>query len=305
MLLARAGLGRLFGTSAYRPSCNAISKDFDGVIFVHNNPVAIPLFKNRHPRALLCLWANNELFRTYSDRETLRIARNADRLICCSQFIAESLRCRIGELAHKLRVVHNGADIERFRLLENQPSAEVPVVLFVGRVQPIKGPDLLLKAAIKINNGGRKFKIRIVGSSGFSASDPLTPYELELRRLAEPLGDCVEFQPFVGREQIVKEFHSASIFCVPSNWDEPVSLTVPEGLASGLSTIASRRGGIPEVGGDAVLYFDPPDVDQLASHLAMLLDRPVVRAEWANRARQQAATVAWPKQYAKLMEAIA
>jgi glycosyltransferase involved in cell wall biosynthesis len=303
--LGRLALPRLFGGRAYGPACSAIERNFDGLIFVHNNPVAISRFKHSHPKARVCLWANNELFRTYTPRETRRVVRDADRVICCSRYIANDLEARLGTSSEKIRVVHNGADLRRFRPDACRRVDTPPVVLFIGRVTPIKGPDLLIKAALKIFRADRPFELRIVGSSGFSASDPLTQYECILRDLAKPMGSAVVFKPFVDRAAVVEEYQAASIFCAPSNWNEPVSLTVPEALASGLPTIAARRGGIPEVGGNAVQYFDPPDVDQLAVLLDGLLNDPENRRQWGDRAIKQASRLSWEKQYAALLTALA
>jgi glycosyltransferase involved in cell wall biosynthesis len=176
------------------------------------------------------------------------------------------------------------------------------VVLFVGRVTPQKSPDLLIRAAAKILSPRRRFKLRIVGNSGFSAADPLTPYEQEIRKLAAPLGEAVEFQSFVDRAGVSRELDAASIYCVPSNWDDPCPLTVPEGLASGLPCIVSRRGGIPEEAADAALYFNPPNVDALANRLVYLLDDPAARSEWGQRARARALQITWENQYRLLRQ---
>ena len=302
--LSRLGLPRIFGESVYAPAIPAIPREFTGPIFLHNNPVALRMLKRNFPQAQVTLWANNELFRTYSNAETERVLAKTDRVICCSQFIADDLQKRLAAPSDRIFAVHNGTNPERFQPRAEPLDEEIPTVLFIGRVLPEKGPDLLLKAAQKVYSAKRKFKVRIVGSSNFNAKDPITPYQEELFRLAAPLGAAVEFQPFVGRAQVVEEYHAASIFCVPSNWDEPVSLTISEGMACGLPVIASRRGGIPEVGGDAVLYFQPPDVDTFADHLAMLLDDPNARREWGARARQRALTFSWENQYRKLLDAL-
>jgi len=299
---SRLGLPRCFGQSRYLPGVHAIDPDFTGPVFFHNNPVAIPVAKKLRPNAKHCLWANNLLFRTYDKRETGRVASTAHRLICCSDFIANDLRNTIGD-NEKIRVVRNGADPNQFSPDPNKTPNPVPRLLFVGRIQPVKGPDLLIRAAAKIASS-RKFTLRIVGSSGFNANDPLTPYEHELRRLAKPLGDRVEFLPFTNREKVVDEFRAADVFVVPSNWDDPCPLTVAEGMACGLATIASKRGGIPEMGADSVLYFNPPDFDSLADHLSRLIDDPGLRRDWGSRARARALDLSWENQYNALLAAL-
>jgi glycosyltransferase involved in cell wall biosynthesis len=304
MAVARLARRRPFGQRAYVPHTSAINRDFDGPILIHNNPVALPLFKRRFPRALIGLWANNELWRTYSARETDRIATAADRLICCSHYIADRTRERLAAKWHnKIRVVHNGVDIARFRPAERRP-ADPPVILFIGRVVEQKGPHLLLEAAAKLGPNVSPFRVRIVGSSGFTAEGGLSPYERHLRELAEPLGDRAEFVPFRDRGAVLDEYANGSIFCVPSNWDDPCPLTVLEGMACSLAIVASRRGGIPEEVGEAALLFDPPDTDAFARQLRRLLDSPDEREGFAQAARRQAERFAWEHQHRALLDAL-
>jgi len=304
MAAGRLGADRPFGRRTYRPYLGALPRDFDGPILVHNNPAPLPMFKRHCPDAIVCLWANNELWHTYSDREVDRIAAAADRLICCSGYIAGRTRERLdSRWHHKVRVVHNGVDVERFRPTDTAPDGP-PIVLFVGRVVEQKGPHLLLEAAAKLGDAAGPFRVRVVGSSGFSADGELSPYERRLRELARPLGDRVEFVPFRDRAAVMAEYAGASIFCVPSNWDDPCPLTVLEGMACGLPVIASRRGGIPEEVGDAALLFDPPDTDAFAEHLRHLMAGPQRRSHYADAARDRARSFAWSHQYTALLEAL-
>lgn len=302
--VGRIGLPRPFLSRTYRPGLHALGVDFDGHVLVHNSPGGAHLFARRLPSARVTLYAHNDLFRTYGHREARSVVSSLHRVLCVSSFIADGINDLLGYDDDRLRVVHNGVDTERFMPCD-RAKVKVPVILFVGRVVPEKGPDLLLKAAGAIARSSRPFRIRIVGSSGFSASDPLTPYERHLRELARPLGPRVEFQPFLGRDRIAQEYERASIFCVPSTWNEPCSLTVPEGMAAGLPVVASSRGGIPEVGGDAVLYFRPPDISELVAHLTFLLESSSAREEWGARARRRAEAFSWSTQYEAFADALA
>lgn len=300
----RLGLRRFFVESAYRPALDVIPADFTGTLVVHNAPGAVALFARHRPRGRTCLYAHNELFATFGAREAWRTVSAADVVVCDSQFLADALQSRLRRPLSSVRVVLNGVDVDRFRPTP-PPESMPPVILFVGRVIPEKGPHLLLAAAARIAGRGRRFTVRIVGSSGFSATDPLTPYERHLRQLAAPIAEHVEFVPFTGRREVVGEYRRASIGCVPSDWDEPCSLTMPEALAAGLPVVAARRGGLPEVGQDAALWFLPPDVDRLAGHLAHLLDDPAARALWGARARARALQISWERQYEVFRAALA
>ncbi len=273
---------RHFLLQVYRPAFDVLEPTFDGAVIAHNAPIAVRSLKKATPHARTALYCHNTLFGTYADHETRRALAPADVIICVSEFLADELKSRLGKSDDRVFGITNGVDTERFSPAASKPQSDEPVVLYVGRVSPEKGPDLLVKAARLLANGKRKFKVRIVGSSNFNANDPLTGYEQELRRIAEPIADHVEFIPFVDRSKVLDQYHSASIFCAPSNCDEGCSLTVPEAMACGLPTVASRRGGIPEVGGDAALYFLPPNTDQLAQQLEYLIDNPEAQAEWGR-----------------------
>ncbi|MGH7214702.1 MAG: glycosyltransferase family 4 protein, partial [Tepidisphaeraceae bacterium] len=288
--LGRIGMRRPFETALYAPASAALDERFDGAVFLHNAPGAVRLFKKERPAAQVCLYAHNQLFNTYGRAEVRRTVDAADRVICVSEFIASELASRLGRASDKVRVVHNGVDADRFRPDPLKRGADgIPVILFVGRVYEAKGPHLLLEAARKIYDPRkRRFKVRVVGSNGFADYLPLSAYEQELRKIAAPMGETVEFQKFLDRARIVDEYQSASIFCAPANWDDPCPLTVLEGIGCGLPSVVSRRGGIPEIGADAVLYFKPPNVDELAERLAYLVDDESAREAWGHRARARA-----------------
>lgn len=292
----RLRLRRRFVQRTYRPALEAIPGDFDGTVVLHNAPGALQMFRERLPKAQVGLYAHNELFRTYGAREAWRTLSRADTVICNSRFLADRLQARLPRRLPSVGVVLNGVDVALFQPRQPAPSAS-PVILMVARVVPEKGAHLLLEAAAKIASPHRPFRVRIVGSSGFSATEPLTAYEQHLRRLAAPIADRVEFQPFVDRAAVLDEYAGAAIGCVPSEWDEPCSLTLPEAMAAGLPVVASRRGGLPEVGADAALWFTPPDTDSLAERLAFLLDEPGQRTVWGARARERALQLSWDRQY--------
>lgn len=296
------GWERPFSARTYAALGSSLDLEHSHVI-IHNTAGPIRSIARRHPSAQICLYANNELFRTFTRREAKRTIDSCHRVICVSEFLADQLSEKLGGRPAQLRVVHNGVDTNRFQP-GNRGEDREPVVLFVGRIVPEKGVHLLIQAAIAAHRKGRVFRLRIVGSSGFSRSDPLSSYEKELRAAADPLKDRVEFVPFLDRNRILEEYRDASIFVVPSEWDDPCPLTVGEGMASGLPTIASRRGGIPELGADAVLWFDPPDTGMLATHLIRLIDNPEERRKLGRSARIQSEKFSWEIQYQRFRQAI-
>jgi glycosyltransferase involved in cell wall biosynthesis len=276
---------------SYRAAAEALGGDFDGIVLVHNEPSGVEVIARRCPNAKVCLWVHNDLFRTYTRRQSCRVVHHSHRIICVSNFIANTVRAKTGE-DPKIVTVLNGVDTEKFVPAVRPPDNDPPVILFLGRILPEKGPDILLRAAIQLKKKGIRFKLRVVGSQNFNAADHLTGYEAKLRQLAKDLGDSIDFQAFKPRDQVVREYQSADILCVPSNWDEPLGLVASEGMACGLACVVSNRGGLPEIGGDAVKYFCPPDADQLASRLCELAADPETRSRLGTTARKHSLSIA-------------
>lgn len=302
--LGRIGGGRPFSTGAYRPAVESISRAFDGDVLVHNGAAAIRSLRRRLPNASIWLYCHNDLFRTYSNTEMRAIADAADGLICVSNYLASQIRPRILGLDHKVSVVLNGVDTECFKPTLNREPNDLPVILYLGRVVPEKGPHLLLQAARQLHREGVAHRVKIVGSSNFDSNAALTPYEQRLRSLAADLRGCVTFQPFVPRSQVVAMYQSADIFCAPSDWDDPCPLIVLEAMGCGLATVASSRGGIPEEGARAIRYFDPPDVSALAKHIGELLGDDSARRASAAASRKRALEVDWTNTYESLMNVL-
>jgi glycosyltransferase involved in cell wall biosynthesis len=279
---------------------NALGSDFSGVIFIHNEPSGVEVVARRCPKAKVCLWVQNDLFRTYTAAQAKRVARFAYRVIACSDYIAGGIRKLTGPLPHVVTLL-NGVDTSVFKPRTISSPNNVPQILFVGRIVPQKGVHLLLEAAKILRSQNVGFTLRVVGSSGFNAGDALSPYEHSVRALARDLGDLVEFLPFQPRAAIVHLYQSADVLCVPSDWNEPFGLVVLEGMACGLPVVASRRGGIPEAGGDTVRYFDPPDLTGLAGQLAAALQASNARNVIGSLARMRAEQFDWSRQYERLV----
>jgi glycosyltransferase involved in cell wall biosynthesis len=284
----------------WHPVYEAIPEEHGGPVFLHNAASAAAGMRRFRPQVEHVVYLHNEVTRGWPRLARRRLVEE-HRIVCNSRFIAERLVPGAVDRGEVFTLV-NGADVE----LLHPTTAEVePTVLFVGKVSPHKGPQLLVEALRLLHEEGVRCRARIVGGSVLSPQESLTDFERSLRERAEPLGEFIEFVPFVDREHIADVYAAATIMVVPSNWDEPCSLTLPEGMAAGLACVASRRGGLPEVGGDAPLYFDPPDVAQLARCLRILLTDKDERRARAAAARARAEEISWDRQLALLKDWLA
>jgi len=189
-------------------------------------------------------------------RKTFAIA---DRVVVLSEewrdYFAENV-CD----PEKNHVVHNGVKVP------NQPCSPCSHqdVLFLGRLDARKSPDVLLRASREILSRFPETKI-VFGGDG----------EIEKNEaLAEELGiaDRCEFCGWVIGDEREALFERAAVYCLPSK-NEGLPMSVLEAMARGIPTVATAVGGVPQVIEDGVNGFliDVDDVGALSDKLAILL----------------------------------
>nr|WP_240898160.1 glycosyltransferase family 4 protein [Agromyces luteolus] len=295
LVRGRLGLPRRGVERFYAPLVDAVRRQPPAFVLAHNAPVIPWMLRDSEHRVVL--YAHNDLLRTYSRAEARRMLEPAVAIVCVGDELAERMRAALPpHLAERVHVVRNGIDTERFQPGDHRrvraPARGEPFrAMFVGRVIPEKGPDVLVRAAGLLAWGS--VEVTVVGSRGFARDAPLSPYEQDLRRLADESGAVVRFEPFVERDRLPDLLRSADALVVPSKWDEPSGLTAGEGLASGLPVVASRIGGLPDVVGDAGILVPPNDPAALADALRELIDDPTERARRAAASRARAVARDW------------
>jgi len=201
----------------------------------------------------------------YRKMEDLGLAQ-ADSVIVNSHAVAEELGERPVEIAH-LAVLPNGVDTTTYHPAV-RPEAPEPYVLFVGRLVPQKGVDVLLRAFGAVLRRIPRARLLLVGDG---------EQRLYLERMARALGlmPHVVFLGWRTGPDLVRLYQQAEVLAVPSVY-EPFGLVALEGLACGRPVVASRTGGLADIVTDGTdgWLVEPADHLQLAQRLArLLLDR--------------------------------
>ena len=285
----RLGLPRPGVRRTLRPTLAGQDAWAPGVVLAHNAPQLVPLVHDRHAAVL---YAHNLLLRTYSEREATRVLGRAAAIVCVSGALAEQTAEHLPPaLRDRLRVVPNGVDTARFAPRADPARGERLRVVFVGRMIPDKGADVLLDAVARLDRDD--VELTLVGSQNFDAGATPSPFERDLRSRAAALGDRVRLLPFTPRAEVAEVYRQADVVVVPSRWAEPFALTVMEGMASGVPVVASAVGGIPEVMGDASVLVRPDDPAELAAALEALADDEALRRRIGAACRTWALAHDW------------
>jgi glycosyltransferase involved in cell wall biosynthesis len=165
-------------------------------------------------------------------------------------------------------------------------------ILFVGTLQPRKNIKRLIEAFDKvIKSSGIKqedLQLVIVGRKGWLYEEILnSPKELGIE-------DRIKFLDNVEDEDLQFFYKNALCFVLPSLY-EGFGLPVLEAMKHGCPVITSNISSMPEAGGDAALYVDPENVDDIAEKMKQLVKDEKLRKKLAEKGHEQVKKFSWEK----------
>ncbi|MFB9330256.1 glycosyltransferase family 4 protein [Paenibacillus aurantiacus] len=240
------------------------------IIEVENRPIYVLRLKKRRPRSRVWLHLHSSTFisgKAITRRHLERSFALAERIIVNSEFLRDDVIRRVPWAACKVSVVYPGVDLARF------PSQHTPegaarrhalraargwegrsVVMFLGRLIPIKGVHHLLRILPRLIEQHPSVLLVIVGGA-FYGSSRTTAYTRMLQRLGAKYRNHVKFVPYVPHTEVSDWFIAADIAVVPSANREAFGLVNVEAMSSGLPVVATRAGGMKEIIEDGVTGF--------------------------------------------------
>lgn len=207
------------------------------------------------------------------------------KVVCCSNYMKEEVVRFFNTPSDKIIVIPNGVDRNQFnsysclRDFRSRYAAEKEkIILYVGRLVPEKGVNVLLGAMPSVLNSHPEAKLVVVGE-GY--------YKEELMRIAGQLSifPKVHFTGYVDDETLRRLYKCASVAVFPSLY-EPFGIVALEAMASGVPVIVSDVGGLSETVENNVngLKVEANNSDSLSRAISYLLDNP----DAAERLKQNA-----------------
>ena len=245
--------------------------------------------------------------------EETRIVSAADRIVAAN--VVERAELLRDYAAHSSRIatIPCGVDTDLFTPGDRAEARRRldldgrPVLLWVGRIAPIKGLDTLLDAVARLSESGQDMRLLVVGGD---ADERTSGHETSLRQRIERLGlgDSVRF--LGPRPQgVLPLYYAASDVTVLPSYYESFGMVALEAMACGSPVIASRVGGLVTTVRDGVTGFLVPDgdVEALAERIETLVADPELRWRLGREGVRWAAQHRWPcvaeavcKEYASL-----
>ncbi len=232
--------------------------------------------------------------------EETRIVSGADRIVAANVVERAELLRDYAAPASRIATIPCGVDTDLFVPGDRAEARrrlgldERPVLLWVGRIAPIKGLDTLLDAVARLSAAGQGLRLLIVGGE---ADEPTNGHEASLRQRIERLRleDTVRFigpQP----QSVLPVYYVASDVTVLPSYYESFGMVALEAMACGSPVIASRVGGLVTTVRDGVTGFLVPDSDvaALADRIGSLIADADLRWRVGREGVRWAAQHRWP-----------
>jgi spore coat protein SA len=220
----------------------------------------------------------------HNEVRTVFPLKKSDKLLCVSEYLKNSLISKGMVKKEKVSIVNLAIDYPSSELLteinaifakktlglENRK-----VVLFVGRICPEKGPQILVKAIDSLSKTHSNVTVIFIGPDSFFGSESSQYSQSLLADLSKKgLSKHALFKGFVSEETLRLYYLAADVVVCPSIWNEPFGKVIIEALGYAKPVVASNVGGIPEIIKNEFngLLVSPGNVFELSQAISKLLD---------------------------------
>lgn len=234
-----------------------------------------------------------------------QVVADSDLLVANTPAEAGQLIDLYGAAADRVATIPPGVDLTRFQPGDQRAArrrfglpADGDVLLFVGRIQPLKAPDMLVRAAAEMvrTDPSLRRKLTVVVCGGASGNGMAQP--VALRRLAAALNltELVRFLDPLPPDELGQLYRAADVTVVPSH-NESFGLVAVESQACGTPVVAAAVGGLPTAVADGIsgVLVAEHDPAEYARVLGRLLAEPRYRAMLGRAGVAHAARFSWQR----------
>jgi D-inositol-3-phosphate glycosyltransferase len=232
------------------------------------------------------------------------VLKHSDHLIAESQASKDHMVQDYGVDPERIEIIPCGVDTSIFHPQDRQQARHRlglpggPLLLFIGRLQPLKGIDTLLRCAHDVRQRHDDVQVLIVGG-GIDADDLHERQERErLHALTRELGlgEHVRFIHAQPQEQLAHYYTAADVLVMPSHY-ESFGMVVLEAMACGTPVVASHVGGLASTVLPGQTGFLAPvgDVQAFAWSIEQLISAPALWQSMSEAAYRRAQAYTWPR----------
>ncbi|EKE15350.1 MAG: mannosyltransferase B-like protein, partial [uncultured bacterium] len=215
--------------------------------------------------------------------------KKARKIIAVSQTTKNDLIKFYQAPKEKIEVIYNGYNNSQ-KLNSDVILKDIPKLyfLYVGTLQPRKNLNTLLDAFCFLLKERQAYRLIIVGKKGWLWQDIFA-------KVADlKLNNKVIFMGYLTDNELSFLYKNASIFILPSFY-EGFGIPILEAMSFNCPVIASNASSLPEIGGDACLYFNPKNPQELKVKIIELLTNQVLRDELVKKGQNRVKLFSWQR----------
>ena len=243
------------------------------------------------------------------ESNSLAIIKRSDIITTVSNYTKSRLIDLLNIDGGKIKIIPNGVDMNIFKpvedggkgknkvkeYLKNMHNIERPFILYVGAIQPRKNIKGLLDAYIYSEPLKKIFDMVIVAGQIWQSGEEL--------KLISKYSDNIHLIRNVRVEELPLFYNAAEVFIYPSFY-EGFGTPLLEAFACGTPVAVSDRTSLPEVGGEAAVYFNPYEIDDIRQSLESLIFDDELKYELVKKGFARVKDFTWEKAAKKLLEIV-
>lgn len=270
----------------------ALHKLKPDAVILFNNLVSSPSIRHVLPNSHIVVWLQNE-WRTHPAHLQELIACT-NTFLTCSEYIRFWTAAEHGISHEHLKVAGSGVDLDAFQPDPDFLQISSPLrVLFIGRIDPNKGPDIVTDAVALLQRRGVKIRLTVAGGLWWYGHGKERENSYFRHLEAKMTSAQADYLGHVPRPCVPSIMREHDVVCILSRSNEPFALVTLEAMASGCAVIASDRGGLPESCGGAAILVDPDDFDSVVQHLHALATDSALLQRHKAKSLERARRASW------------
>ena len=211
-----------------------------------------------------------------------RAIKRAEKILVPSNFVKNQLTSESNIPSKKIVVTPEAVD-DRLLKVTVTRKFDFPYIFYVGNAHPHKNLEGLIKTFMKLKKK-HNLKLVLAGHDNYF-----------WERLKTKFSDKdIIYKGHICEEELVSLYINASVFVMPS-FEEGFGIPILESMACGCPVVSSNAGSLPEVGGDACLYFDPYDLGEMGDKIDLVLKSKKLREELISHGLVRVKGFSWKK----------
>ena len=228
----------------------------------------------------------SKIFRKYYEFVIPKILKRADKVITISNFSYKRIIKEYPFVQNKIDFIYHG---KNHTFYHDKNVKKENYILYVGSLNDTKNFSSVIKAFALIDSQKYNLKMVMPTSSNFEIDSE----KKQLLNRAKQ-NQNIEIVDYLPQEKLVEVYQKAKLFVFPS-YHESFGFPVLEAMACGTPVISSYTTSLPEVGGDAVVYCDPYDIEDIKEKIKLVLDDEELPKHMIKEGLKRAKIFSWEK----------